>query len=536
MDDLKYTIEIYCYYKDLQDERNCIVKLQLINDTSTKPLYLGATEGTDLSGGPSYAFHTTFLAEYYFERNQELAIRAEFPEHNYNEEFRCTVGNLLGRQVVKLLSQDGTYEISLDAKKVESNKDNVSLIIQCPSYGTREIYYVLSNNNDTRTWRKIYKSEDKQPGTNFDEITMESSIMCRDHNSKILIEFFTSKNSEYLGKSIFKINDIISSTNTLQVEEGGQFNAVANITKNLNFVDYLKQGMQINIVVGVDFTMSNKHIEDPKSLHYINGNEPNGYERAIYGCGNILAQYDYDQQFPILGFGGIPEGGNVVEHSFPLNYNFNGSPVVNSVNEMVNVYRTSLKRTRLYGPTNFAPLIKNTTNIAKNASIEEYFILMILTDGCISDMEDTEEAIVEASHFPISIVIIGIGNEDFSRMDILDGDEIPLQSSISGRIVERDIVQFVEFRKYEGNGARLAEEVLQEIPKQVEDYYMGKKVDFKSLSSNQNQRVIQNQNMNNNNINNNNMNNNNMNNNNMMMNNQNNLNTFFNNQTPNSYN
>ncbi len=56
----------------------------------------------------------------------------------------------------------------------------------------------------------------------------------------------------------------------------------------------------------------------------------------------------------------------------------------------------------------------------------------------------------------MSIVIIGVGNADFTNMEILDGDEI--------KISERDLVQFVEFNKFKGNGALLARHVLLEIP------------------------------------------------------------------------
>lgn len=31
-------------------------------------------------------------------------------------------------------------------------------------------------------------------------------------------------------------------------------------------------------------------------------------------------------------------------------------------------------------------------------------------------------SIVKSSHLPLSIIIVGIGNEDFSNMTILDGD------------------------------------------------------------------------------------------------------------------
>ncbi len=49
-------------------------------------------------------------------------------------------------------------------------------------------------------------------------------------------------------------------------------------------------------------------------------------------------------------------------------------------------------------------------------------ILVIFTDGIICDMPQTIDAIVEASYYPISIIIVGVGNEDFSKMDQLDSD------------------------------------------------------------------------------------------------------------------
>ena len=97
---------------------------------------------------------------------------------------------------------------------------------------------------------------------------------------------------------------------------------------------------------------------------------------------------------------------------------------------------------------------------------------MILTDGIINDMNETINSIVEGSKLPLSIIIIGIGDADFSDMVLLDGDEKPLIDSY-GEIRKRDIVQFVEFENFKKNNdnKELAEEVLKEIPRQVEEYY-----------------------------------------------------------------
>jgi len=101
-----------------------------------------------------------------------------------------------------------------------------------------------------------------------------------------------------------------------------------------------------------------------------------------------------------------------------------------------------------------------------------YFILLILTDGVITDIYDTKEAIVDASSLPLSIIIVGIGNADFSAMEELDSDAT-LLTAPSGRRAQRDIVQFVPFNQFLSSGLQpsvarlhLAREVLREIPDQ----------------------------------------------------------------------
>jgi len=43
-------------------------------------------------------------------------------------------------------------------------------------------------------------------------------------------------------------------------------------------------------------------------------------------------------------------------------------------------------------------------------------------------MRETIDEIVRGSDLPLSIVIVGVGDTDFSSMDTLDADETPLYS------------------------------------------------------------------------------------------------------------
>ena len=104
-----------------------------------------------------------------------------------------------------------------------------------------------------------------------------------------------------------------------------------------------------------------------------------------------------------------------------------------------------------------------------NKDFNTYHILMILTDGIIEDSDDTIDALIEASFLPISVIIIGIGNADFTNMNILDADDAPLSNDKQKS--SRDLVQFVPFNNYRNDPIKLAEEVLEEIPRQIVEYY-----------------------------------------------------------------
>ena len=79
---------------------------------------------------------------------------------------------------------------------------------------------------------------------------------------------------------------------------------------------------------------------------------------------------------------------------------------------------------------------------------QQYFVLLLLTDGAVTDVEATREAVVRASHLPMSVIIVGVGGADFEAMEQLDADGGPLHTR-SGEAAARDIVQFVPYRRFQ---------------------------------------------------------------------------------------
>ena len=116
-------------------------------------------------------------------------------------------------------------------------------------------------------------------------------------------------------------------------------------------------------------------------------------------------------------------------------------------------------------------LFFSSLRYAKSISIfdRSTFYMFTLQDGIITDMAETKQAIVSASNLPMSIIIVGVGNEDFRAMEALDSDRQALRSG--KEVASRDIVQFVELRRFfdsqSYNRERLAQQVLAEVPKQL---------------------------------------------------------------------
>ena len=95
-------------------------------------------------------------------------------------------------------------------------------------------------------------------------------------------------------------------------------------------------------------------------------------------------------------------------------------------------------------------------------------------------MRETIDALVDGSFLPLSVIIIGIGNDHFKEMIELDGDDNPITNS-RGIKRMRDLVQFVPFNKYKFNPNELAAQVLEEVPRQIIEYYTMNNIDPDNL-------------------------------------------------------
>ncbi|XP_044182239.1 copine-8-like isoform X1 [Acropora millepora] len=459
-------------------------------------------------------FVKSFIISYFFEEMQKLRFEvydkdkptAKLSHHDFQGAAECTLGSIVGEFGGRLqkplinpkVKNPGT--IIVTAEEVFDCKDVLTLELKGHKldkkdfFGKSDPFLVFYRSNEDSSYTSFtacHRTEVIKNTLNpvWKPFTIPARTLCNgDYDRSIRVECYDwdrDGGHDLIGIFSTTVNELKSSAgmtfeviNPKKIKKKGYQNSGtislvrSKLEQQPSFLDFIRGGTQINFTVAIDFTASNGDPRNVNSLHHISPHEDNQYLKALTAVGNICQDYDTDKLFPAFGFGARLPPNWQISHEFPLNGNPQ-DPMCSGIDGVITAYQQSIKRVQLYGPTNFAPIINQITRIARESFKqklgEEYFVLLMITDGIISDMPQTKEAIVNAASFPISIIIVGVGQAEFDAMVELDGDTVRLSSR--GRVAERDIVQFVPFRDFQSRGwiaqDLLSKEVLAEIPDQL---------------------------------------------------------------------
>ncbi|XP_031627870.1 copine-8-like [Contarinia nasturtii] len=453
-----------------------------------------------------------FLINFNFETVQKIRFEVWDHDTNGNDflgEYETTLADIVsnsGRQFKGKLNHKSARNaghIIIVTEEVAACKKNIQIEfhakhLEKKSWFVRnDPYLVLYRSNENDGSSSIVARTEVAPSTQnpkWDKITTKVRTLCNgDYERSIKIECYDNRSNgdhKLIGTCHTCLNKLSKGPGDDNIyalrnpkkqhkkEHSGFLELISiSISDEVSFLDYIRAGTQVHFAVAIDFTASNKPATDPQSLHYLSPQRPNSYEIALKSVFDIISHYDTSNMYPAFGFGAKLPPSNEVSHQFPLNDNVD-HPYCSSIEEIMVHYRRQLNTVQLFGPCNFSPVINNTISIAKQYQDgKHYFVLLIITDGIISDIKHTINAIIDASKLPISIIIVGVGDADFGAMDELDSDDCRL--SINGRTAERDIVQFVPLNQFlTGQHVRcqadLGKAVLAEIPDQITGFMKSK--------------------------------------------------------------
>uniref|UniRef100_A0A8C9S6S6 Copine family member 9 n=1 Tax=Scleropages formosus TaxID=113540 RepID=A0A8C9S6S6_SCLFO len=381
----------------------------------------GRTEVIDNTLNPDFV--RKFVLDYFFEEKQNLRFdvynvdsrSSNISKHDFLGQTFCTLGEIIGStgsRLEKTLSGIPGKKcgaIILTAEELSNCRDIATMQL-CANKLDKKDFFGKSD-----PFLVFYRSN--EDGT----FTISKGSLYHD----FIGEFTTSYRELSRGQSQFNVYEVLNpkkkGKKKKYINSGTVTLLSFKVESEYTFVDFIRNPSQ------------------PTSLHYMNPYQMNTYAMALKAVGEIIQDYDSDKLFPAYGFGAkLPPDGKI-SHAFPLNSDTENPNCV-GIEGVLEAYFQSLRTVQLYGPTNFAPVINQVARSAADVTDgSQYFVLLMITDGVISDMVQTKEAVVNAASLPMSVIIVGVGPAEFDAMEELDGDEVRV--SFRGRIAERDIVQ-----------------------------------------------------------------------------------------------
>ena len=448
--------------------------------------FIGSTEEFDDS---DLLFKKKFRMTYCFQKLQIVKV-----EIDYNDNIQVvntSLGNILGSKELfvemPFFYKGSTDDCSVIIRAVvikDENKNRVitiNLITDLSNLPYSDYFVVIYNWHHPRRKEKVWKSKET-PGKEIiftaDMITLQD-LCLGSYNRKITIEYY----GIYCGfvgsviKTLGQLKDAMDNRDKIQIlnedgKEMGYFYVSFSIENRSRFIDLVENGLQIKLSFAIDFTNSNLVYTNPNSLHYIGNHEKlNPYENCLRCFGELISSYDFNHKIALHGFGAIIPSTGDTSHCFPIS--LTKDPIANGIEEAIKQYREALPKITLDGPTYLFPVFKENLDMLKDdddCPTSIYHILVIITDGNNNDIDEMVRQLIKSERYPISVCIIGVGDENFSRMLQMDSRTKPLEDK-DGYKSERDMCQFVRYNDFKDRPDKMTEYMLNIIPSQVEAYY-----------------------------------------------------------------
>ena len=452
-------------------------------------------------------FQKKIKIDFYFNRVQplmfeihDLYIPYQLTQFHDPKVVRTTLGDIItsrNRTLIvdcydKYQKKAGLLIIQAESSKKFSNSvffrfraEQLNSVVEGKKYKLNS-YFTIGRYRTERDFEEVYRSE-MIPDTEHPRwapFTVTNEEICGNNRlQKIRFEVRTYQHGDkgealkpMIGYTHLTLDEVLEKRRRdwelIRENEGGVHGEIHSVIHPIpQFVDYLGGGLDLSLTIAIDFSLSNGDVRKPNSLHTVVSYGMNAYQRAIKSVADILLNYDSSKQVAVYGFGAVPKfptyKREMVDHVFPCNGDAK-DPTVYKISGIFEAYESALRNVEFSHPSLLAPVLKKvieSSQKSKGSGSTIYSIFLVLTDGEIEDLPQVMDLIVECSMLPISIIMVGVGERDFS-------DLVPLNKSLSiknskGQFAVRRCVQFVALKEFKSDQDDISRKVLEEIPTQL---------------------------------------------------------------------
>mmetsp|Transcript_967 Transcript_967/g.2212 ORF Transcript_967/g.2212 Transcript_967/m.2212 type:complete len:633 (+) Transcript_967:86-1984(+) len=495
-------------------------------EPNRKEVEMGRTEVSRACINP--VFRQTFRLNFVFHQEQTFVLRVYdedlryatgLSEHDYLGGVIFTLGQVMGAKGCSLAKRLRSNESSLgDAflvvtgKGVVENREVLEFRFSCQDLvqqhnmiiekidRTKVIdkcrpYFRLERlNQDDQSWEIVWKSEVKKQTLEpiWNEARLPLQLLCNDDQSnplKITIWDYEKSSSSHviLGSVETSVTDIMEKSKDggipvfivkrerqklfrrSKMKHVGLLKVLnATIITVPSMIQYLSGGMSLDLMIGIDCSISNGEWGAENNLHFSANHWLNDYQAGIQKMGKITENFSRGSYSSLWGLGAEING--EYRDCYPMKERIcTGKNLLKAYDDnVVNNPGFALGKEASLNPLVEAATFR-TIKLSKKRPI--YTVLAIFTAGDFEDLEETVDLICRAAEdAPISIVIIGVGNSDFTSVKQLCGEKNYKLRDSRGIPTAREIVTFVSFKQFGGNATEVIAEALKEIPEQFVEY------------------------------------------------------------------
>ena len=485
---------------------------------------MGRTEVSRSCANPT--FKHRFRSEFVFHEEQTFVLRVydedlryatHLGEHDYLGGCVFTLGQLMGAKgncLAKLLGKDNAYLVVIGEEVIE-NREVLEFRFSCQDLvkdhniitdivdrsskvldKCRPYFRIERLNKDDQSWEIVWKSEVVKYTLDpvWNEARLPLQLLCNDdqtnplkitiwdyekHSSThVILGFVESTVAEIIEKSkdggipVFIVmkekKKWFRGSKLKQVGLLKVLNASVIIVPSM--LQYLSGGTSLDLMIGIDCSVANGEWGTEENLHFSANHWLNDYQAGIQKLGTITENFSRGQHSSLWGLGAKINDRD--RDCYVMKERLcEGKSLLKAYDDNV-VESTDFS---LGDEASLNALIEAATfrTIRLSKKRPCYTVLVVFTAGDFTELQETVDLICTAAEdAPLSILIIGVGNNDFSSVKKLCGDKNGMLRDSRGIPIAREVVTFVSFKQFGGNATEVIAEALKEIPEQFVEYHV----------------------------------------------------------------